>query len=158
MSAPVQLAANTILPAWLVLPLSAVVMLVVAAHVLAVHSSDLALMRRRVRVVNGLLMLVLVAMLAYALGMAQVVDRPIADPSGTREFLVVWLMIIGLLAMVIALAVFDAMQTVASGVRVRRQLRAEMRSGMASDLADRRVARSRPSSQPRGKGQQSARR
>lgn len=132
------LASATILPPWLVLPLAIPTMLVIAAHVLAVHQSDHPLKRRRIRVVNGLLMLLITALLAYALGMAEVVNVPAQDPSGARRFLVIWLSIVGLVGIVVALAGADAAHTLLAGLKVRRQLRGEMRRQLAGDLARRR--------------------
>lgn len=130
-------ASTTILPAWIVLPIAVLTLLVVATHVLAVHQSELPLHRRRIRVVNGLLMLVVTALMAYALGMATVVESPSTNPAAAREFLIVWLSIIGLVGIVIALAGADAVHTVLGGFRVRRQLRREMRNNLAQDLAKR---------------------
>lgn len=133
------LAATTILPAWIVLPLSLLVMLVTAGHVLAVHQSDLPFRRRRIRVVNGILMLLVTGMLAYALGMAEVVSRPAENPAATREFVLVWISIIGLLGLVVGLAGADAAHTLLHGLGVRRQLRQEMREHLAMDLAEKRA-------------------
>jgi hypothetical protein len=135
------LASTTILPGWVVLPVSAATMLVVAGHVLATHASDLPTRRRRLRVVNGVLMLFVTALLAYALGVAAVVEEPTARPRETREFVIVWLMIIGLLGVVVSLAGADAIATLSHGWRSRRELRTQMRHGMARDLVDRRAAR-----------------
>lgn len=143
----VALAATTILPGWLVLPAAALTMLVVAVHVLATHAGDLPLRRKRLRIANGLLMMLLVALLAYALGVAAVVHEPRTAPKEAREFVVVWLSIIGLVALVVTLAAADAIATVVHGWALRKELRAEMRSGLKGDLVARRAvgAAGRPS-------------
>jgi hypothetical protein len=148
----VLVGSTTILPGWLVLPAAAITMLVVATHVLATHASDLPLRRRRLRIANGLLMMVVTAMLAYALGIAAVVERPTAQPHDTRNFVIVWLMIVGLLGVVVSLAGADAVATVLHGWSIRRELRKEMRAKLGTDLASRRAAeraRQEPARAPR---------
>jgi hypothetical protein len=61
----------------------------------------------------------------------------------------VWLTIIGLLGIVVTLAGVDALNTVASGAAVRRQLRKEMREGLANDLKGRRA----PAMRDAGRGE-----
>lgn len=140
----VLLAASTILPGWVVLPVASITMLVVAAHVLATHAGDLPSRRRRLRTANGVLMMFVTALLAYALGVAGVVTEPKAEPEEARRFMLVWLSIVGLLGVVVTLAGADAIATVIHGLGVRRSLRAEMRDGLRSDLASRRAATSGP--------------
>lgn len=135
------LASTTILPGWVVLPAAAATMLVVAGHVLATHAGDLPIRRRRLRVVNGLLMLFVTALLAYALGVAAVVEEPTARPRETREFVIVWLLIIGLLGVVITLAGADAIATITHGWLARRELRRQMRLGAESDALARHAQR-----------------
>lgn len=132
------LGASTILPAWIVLPAATVTMLVVATHVLATHAGGLPARRRRLRVANGVLMMFVTALLAYALGVAGVVEEPTARPDQTRRFVLVWLSIVGLVSVVVALACVDAMATVVHGWSVRKMLREEMREALAGDLAARR--------------------
>ncbi|GEM_PF-969935 len=128
------LAATTMLPSWVVLPLAMISMLVIASHVLAIHQSDLPLRRRRIRVVNGFLLLFVTALLAFALGMAEVAGRPAEDPAGTRQFVMVWMTIVGLLAIIVMLAAADAVNTVTHRIAQRRTLRRQMRSELAADL------------------------
>jgi 4-amino-4-deoxy-L-arabinose transferase-like glycosyltransferase len=139
-----SLASTTILPGWVVLPVAAVTMLVVAGHILATHASDLPTRRRRLRVANGLLMLFVTALLAYALGVAAVVEDPATRPHETREFVIVWMMIIGLLGVVVAFAGADAIATIAHGLGVRRQFRRQMRGGLTHDLSARRAGTPSP--------------
>ena len=61
------LASNPILPAWLVLPMAVVTMLVISWHVMAIQRAKMPASRKRIRTANGLLMLFLTALLAYAL-------------------------------------------------------------------------------------------
>jgi len=146
-----HLAQTSILPAWVVLPVSGLTMLVVACHVLATHAADMPLRRRRLRVANGLLMMFVTALLAYALGVAGVVETPRAQPEQTREFVLVWLAIIGLLGLVVALACADAMATVVRAWGNRRVLKRQLRHAMARDLGQRRAAeRAARQGSPRG--------
>lgn len=134
------LGATTILPGWVVLPVVSVTLLVVAVHVLMTHEGDLPPRRRRLRVANGLLMMLLVALLGYALGVAAVVEEPRTAPAAAREFVIVWLSIVGLVAIVVTMAGADAIATVAHGWGIRKQLRREMRDGLKGDLVARRAA------------------
>lgn len=133
------LAQSAILPAWLVLPVAAITMLVVAAHVLATHAGDMPLRRRRLRIVNGLLMLLVTALLAYALGIAGIVEEPAANPEQTRSFVAVWLAIVGLVGLIVALAAADAIATSAAIWSARREIRRQMREGLRADLTQRRA-------------------
>jgi len=121
-----HLAQTSILPAWVVLPVSGLTMLVVACHVLATHAADMPLRRRRLRVANGLLMMFVTALLAYALGVAGVVETPRAQPA-------------------------DAMATVVRAWGNRRVLKRQLRHAMARDLGQRRAAeRAARQGSPRG--------
>lgn len=133
------LASTTILPGWVVLPVSVVVMLVVASHVLTTHASDLPLRRRRLRTVNGLLMMFVTALMAYALGVAAVIDDPTSRPQETRQFVIVWLAIVALVSVVVAIACVDALATVVHGWGVRKMLRREMRDGLRAEIAHRQL-------------------
>lgn len=135
------LALTTILPGWVVLPVAAATMLVVAGHVLATHASDLPTRRRRLRVVNGILMMFVTALLAYALGVAAVVEEPTARPDETREFVIVWLLIIGLLGVVISLAGADAIATLVHGWQARREFRRQVRLDAGRQLVERHAPR-----------------
>lgn len=131
---------TTMLPGWLVLPVAALTLLVVAAHVLAVQAGDMPLRRKRLRIANGLLMMFVTALLAYALGMAGVIQEPIAQPGEARRFVLVWMAIIGLVGIVVALAGADAIATISHGWGVRKHLRQEMREKLGEDLVRRRMA------------------
>ncbi|MBY0312988.1 MAG: hypothetical protein K2W85_13030 [Phycisphaerales bacterium] len=119
---------DAMLPGWVVIPLALLTMLGVAGHVLSVHASDMPLQRRRLRIAAGMLMLVLTGLLAYALGVAEVVVDPRTQPGAARQFVIIWLAIVGLLAIVVMLAIVDAWETTRSGWVEHRRLRAKMRS------------------------------
>jgi len=124
--------AESMLPAWLVIPLAMLTMLLIAAHVLSVQVSPLDTIRKRLRIANGLIMMLVTAMLAYALGIAPTFSTPRADPDRARGFLLVWLAIIGFLGISVAMAICDALATARDALRQRRILRQEMRDHMAA--------------------------
>jgi hypothetical protein len=119
--------ASTLLPGWVVIPIAAVVLVVTARHVLSVETSGLEPLRKRLRITNGLLMMLVATLLAYALGMAPVVEDAKAHPGEAKAFIVVWAGILGLLAIVVLLATADAIGTARVGMRARRELRADLR-------------------------------
>lgn len=125
-------AASTILPGWVVIPIAGVVLVVTARHVLRVETSGLDPVRRRVRIANGLLMMLVTTLLAYALGLAPEVNDAAAHPGEAKAFIAVWVGILGLLGVVVVLAVIDAVGTVRAGMRMRRELRGETRRMMGA--------------------------
>lgn len=128
------LAQASLLPAWFVLPLAGLTMLVVGVHVLSVQRSPMSTLRRRVRTLSGLTMMLIVALLAYALGVAEVVERPRSDPGAARAFVLVWFAIMLLLIVVVTLAGIDALATAREAMNARAQLRREV---LARKLAKR---------------------
>lgn len=122
---------ETLLSPWVVIPLAGATMLITAVHVLAVEVSGLDKLRKRLRIANGVMMMLIAAMLAYALGVAEVVLDPRLQPGSARAFVIVWLMIVGLLGIVVALAIADAIGTAAYGLGQRSALRREFREKLA---------------------------
>ena len=115
-------------PGWVALLLAAPTMFIIARHILSISSSDLDLSRRRLRIGNGLLMMFITALLAYALGVTEVPDQPRTNPAAARLFVMLWTVIVGLLAVVVALAVLDALVTTRTSIRERNALRREVDS------------------------------
>jgi len=128
------------LPAWIVLPLAGLTLLVTAAHVLAIQNPQVPLRRRRIRTANGLIMMFVIALLAYAIGIAEVVHDPAAAPRETRMFLTVWGAIIGLLGIVVTMAGLDAVHTIRLGVTSRRELRRRLQIDSIDSASNRREA------------------
>jgi hypothetical protein len=120
------LSTGTLLSPWLVLPLAAVTMLAIAGHVLSLYAEEMPASRRRIRAANGMLMLFVAALLAYALGVAPVATPPYATAHQTHTFLLVWMTIIGLLPIVVMLAALDVLNTVLLHVMARRRLRRQL--------------------------------
>jgi hypothetical protein len=134
----VTLASSPILPAWLVLPIAGAAMLVIAAHTVAIQQTDMPASRKRIRTANGVLMLFVTAMLAYALSIMR--GGGMGDaPDQAREFVLVWMVIMGLLPLVIALAGFDAVNTLRLHTAARRVLRRQMRDNLKNELMARRA-------------------
>ena len=110
---------NTLLSPWIVMPIVLVCMLIVSAHVTIIQHTPAPRFRRRVRVCNGWVMLVILPMLGAGVSLVSSTTHP-------RLFALTWLMIIMLLVLAIVLAVVDTAYTVRLAGRERRQLRAEL--------------------------------
>jgi uncharacterized membrane protein len=121
--------AETTLPPWVVLPLAGAVLILIARHVLRVQVSETNTFRRRVRIINGLVMMFTAALLAYALGIAPVVVDPKAHPADARTYVLVWTIIVGLLTITVMMAAADAVETMRVAARLRRELRSELAGG-----------------------------
>ena len=117
------LGAGSMLPAWLVLPPAAAVLLVIAAHVNAVRGEGGAAMpesRKRLRTASGVLMMVVTCLLAYALG--------IVDPNAKAGmFAMAWMSVAVMLFMVVILAGLDALNTLKINHSQRQELREQLR-------------------------------
>jgi uncharacterized membrane protein len=122
--------AQTTLPSWLVIPLAGALLLLTARHVLRVQVSEASAFRRRLRIVNGLMMMFTATLLAYALGIAQEVVDPRSHPAEARAYVLVWTLIVGLLSISVLIAAADALETVRMAAQLRRELRSELASGI----------------------------
>lgn len=94
---------NPLLPGWVVLPVALVLLLAVATHLLMVMHATMPPSRRRIRMANGWLMLLLVPLGAAAFG--------VVAPADPRAFVLVWTLVISLLLLLIAFAVLDIVNT-----------------------------------------------
>ena len=112
--------AGPLLSPWFVIPLSIFALLVIAAHVLTLDQAEMPASRKRIRRVNGLLMMFTVPLVAYAFG--------IATPARPRVFVMVWMIVAGLVMLVLSLALLDVVNT----WRVTRRQRRELRKQIAS--------------------------
>ncbi|MBX3380088.1 MAG: hypothetical protein KF805_08320 [Phycisphaeraceae bacterium] len=92
-----------LLPAWVVLPVAAIMLLVVATHLMVLLRSDMPASRKRIRTLNGWIMLFLVPIGAAAFG--------VESPSDPRLFVLVWSIVILMLVLLIGLALLDMMNT-----------------------------------------------
>ncbi|MBX3388849.1 MAG: hypothetical protein KF691_05280 [Phycisphaeraceae bacterium] len=92
-----------LLPAWVVLPVAMVMLLVVAVHLLILLRAEMPASRRRIRTLNGWIMLFLVPIAAAAFG--------IVTPANPTQFVLVWLIVIAMLVLLIGLAMLDMLNT-----------------------------------------------
>lgn len=122
------LSAEPLAPAWLIVPIGSVVILLIAAHVGALRRAEMPESRRRIREANGLLMLCGVPLATYALCMA--------SPSDSRAFLLSWTACVGLVGLVLLLAVIDAVNTLRLHWAARAALRMEIARARAAMHAD----------------------
>lgn len=108
---------------WVVYPLAALTMTVIAAHGAGLSGAAMPESRRKIRRINGMLMLVATAVLAYAFGGAGS-DRP-------GEFVVVWMASILLLGIIVLVAFVDILNTARLHRVERRELRRQIQDARA---------------------------
>lgn len=131
--------AQGMLPAWLVLPICGLVMVVLAVHVVDLQrTAAIPSTRRKLRTACGMLMLFTSALLAYALCVQPEPSGSGVSGSDGRAFVLVWTAIVALLAVIVTLAAFDAVHTLILARNERRRLLAEMKFGDARPLGGRR--------------------
>lgn len=104
---------------WVVVPLAVAVLLLLGAHVHLTARICVPESRRRIRMVNGVLMMMIVPVAAYALA--------IVPPASQRPFVLAWMLVAGLLCIVLALAIVDALNTMRLHAHDKRELRTLMR-------------------------------
>jgi hypothetical protein len=122
--------ADPTLPLWFVLPLGTVALLLLAAHLLFLNAdTEIDGRRRRIRMVNAVLMMLVVPFVVYGFG--------VATPSQSRAFIYVWVVTAALLLMVIMVALLDILHS----WRLHREQLREVRR----DIARRRDVEPAPS-------------
>lgn len=126
----IPLAAAPVAPGWVVFPIGGFTLVVVVWHLYTILRTDPASIhptRRRIRLANAAVMLLLVPLIAYAFGVATT-DSP-------RLFAIAWLTVMGLLALMVLLAMMDSANTarmhVADRIELRRQVRQAVRESAA---------------------------
>ncbi len=113
---------GTLLPAWLVVPACALLMLLVAFHLMRVaQKPGTPPSRRRIRIANTMLLLAIVPLLAIGLSLINPDEQP-------RRMAFVWTTTIALLGMSIGLACLDILNTVRIFHRRRSRLRRHLRA------------------------------
>ncbi len=112
--------AQSLAPTWAVMPMAAVTLLVVSAHLLVLARAQMPPSRKRIRTANGLVMMIALPIGAFALGLAD----PGANP---RPFVLSWTLTAGLLTIILALAVLDLANSWRLHRRETRALRAAVR-------------------------------
>lgn len=107
--------AQSVLPALVVFPLAAVVIVVLATHLTLMRRAEMPASRKRIRTVNGVLMMLLTPVAAYAFG--------VVPAAQTKQFVLVFFLVTGLVFIIIMLAVMDALNNVRIHRREARDLR-----------------------------------
>lgn len=113
----IVLASGPILSAWIGVPLGLLTLVLVAAHVALLSRVEMPESRRRIRRVNGWIMLVTVPTAVYAFC--------VASPAGPRAFALSWMAVLGFVAIVLMLACLDILNT----LRLHRAEQREIRRG-----------------------------
>ncbi len=121
-----------LVPTWLAISIASFMLLALMLHMTWVRSAEMPESRRRIRTVNGWLMLGAIPLLAYAFG--------IAPPSQARLFVLVWAASVGLIGIIVMLAMLDILNNWRIHRRRAALLRREMellrRSPAATPLAE----------------------
>ncbi|MCA9297676.1 MAG: hypothetical protein KDA28_01340 [Phycisphaerales bacterium] len=118
----------TVLPAWFVLPLSGLMILGIAAHMVWMRQSDMPGSRRRIRMANDLLMILVVIAATYAFS---VVRR-----SQPREWVLSWMFIVGMLGIITMLACLDILNNLRLARAERARLRHRLRGSRLESASD----------------------
>lgn len=124
--------AQSIAPAWFVLPVAAVALLVTAGHWIALARAEMPAGRKRLRTANGLVMMLAIPVLAYGFGAV--------DTSDHRRFVLTWMAASGLIIIVVTLAALDLCSTIVFAHQTRRQLLADFAVSRAKAVHDARAA------------------
>lgn len=137
-----------LLPAWLTIPVGAVVLIILAGHLLALHMTQtngggsggssggagaMPAKRRRIRMTSNALMMLVAPMLSYALG--------IATPAQARLYVLVWVTIAAMLFLIILLAMLDLTHTMRLHREQLRELRKKVAATRAEAVAEARTRR-----------------
>lgn len=109
------------IPGLLTLPIAALAMVLVAAHLLIIERRAGNYIRRRIRMANGWIMLISIPLIAAGFSFIDPNARP-------RMFVIVWMTIFGLVAISIMLAFADIINTGAIARRTLFELRQSRRN------------------------------
>jgi cobalamin biosynthesis protein CobD/CbiB len=127
---------SVILPWWLSVPLSGMVMAMLIWHVMALQKPGIPASRRRIRTTTGVLMLLLTPLIAFALS--------VATPDRPRVMTLAWSGVLLLVGLVMVLAWVDVINNLRLYQREKRELRAEAARALAADAAERDPRRPAP--------------
>ncbi|MBX3363426.1 MAG: hypothetical protein KF866_01565 [Phycisphaeraceae bacterium] len=116
------LSTSPLVPAWFAVPFGMVTLLILAGHVSALRLAVMPESRRRIRQVNGMVMMCTVPMLTYALA--------VTAPAQSRAFVLSWSATVMLLAVVLALSIADVLNTMRLHRADRRRLKRELRDAL----------------------------
>jgi hypothetical protein len=133
--------ANSVLPMWVVLPGAIVAAFAIGSHLASLPAAKMPSSRRRIRMANGVVLLGLTALLAYALGFVGMLPEGGGSIGHIRAFVIVWMTIIGLLPLVLLLAGLDVLNTVRLQREARKRLRTQFRRDLLQEMEIRVTAR-----------------
>lgn len=122
-AAAAQITSSPIAPAWLIVPLAAIALLVVAAHVLILNRTPMPASRKRIRIVNGMLMMFTIPLTAMAFSAIA--------PTQQRLFVMLWMLVVGLIVLILLLAIADLANTWLMHRTERRALRVQLAAARA---------------------------
>jgi hypothetical protein len=120
------LPATPLAPAWLVLPLAMVTLVILAGYATALQSGDVPAKRRRIRTTNTLLMMLATPLIAYAFAFV--------SPANARMFLLAWLAVTGLVGIMVLLAGLDAIYSMRLHREQRRAVRRALRASIGGGV------------------------
>lgn len=115
-----MIGAGPALPLWALIPPAFLFMLVLAASIKAMQQAEMPESRRRIRTSASLIMMALMPLLVYLFG--------IGSAQSPRPFIFTWALVMGLLAILVILAMMDAINNTRIATRRRVELRRELRA------------------------------
>lgn len=114
-----------VLPLWVLAPPAAVMMLVLAAYIQALREADVPESRRRIRTASSLVMMVLQPLLVYLFA--------IGGAHQPRPFVFTAALVLGLVALLVVLAIMDAINNTKIAAAQRAKYRSEFQK-MRADI------------------------
>ncbi|HLO41094.1 MAG TPA: hypothetical protein VK176_08730 [Phycisphaerales bacterium] len=120
---------SPLVPTWLAITAATITLLALMVHMRLVMTSEMPSSRRRIRTVNGWLMLGAIPLLAFAFG--------IATPSQARTFGLAWAASVGLIGIIVMLAMLDMLNNWRLHRRASRALREDLSTLRAQHRAGR---------------------
>ncbi len=111
---------QAMLPTWIVVPPALMLVIAVGSHMIAMRTADMPESRRRIRTANGLLMLLVVPLTAYAFCAV--------SPRDPRFFVLAWSAVVGLVSLVVAMAIADLLNNLYLSYRNTRALRTQIKA------------------------------
>ena len=115
---------DAVLPAWIVLPISVGLMMLVSAHMSRLKESHGPASRTRIRIANGWVML-------FALGFTAAGFSLVSSNLRPRLFFIVWAVSLVLITTSVMLAMLDMMNTLRLMRRVRVRIRVDAAGAVA---------------------------
>lgn len=118
-------AAAVMLSPWIAVPMGVVTAAIVIAHMRATYESEQPESRKRIRIANGIVMLIVIALLAAGMSLIDHQTHP-------SPWILTWVGTMLLLWLIIVLGIADMLNTARIGRERKRQFRAAMQAFVAS--------------------------